>query len=106
MAVDDQALGQALADVATIAILQERAIRRAETLNEQLHAALTSRVIIEQAKGVLAQRAQVSVGESFNLMRGYARSHGRRLADVARDLVEHTLDPSTVITTPPGTNGA
>lgn len=102
MTTDDLALGQALADVATIAILQERAIRRAEVLNEQLQAALTSRVIIEQAKGVLAQHSQLHMDEAFNLMRRYARAHNKRLADVARDLTERALDPNAVIAAPGG----
>lgn len=97
---EDLLLGQALADVATIAILQERAIRRAEVVNEQLQAALNSRVIIEQAKGVLAQYAALSMDEAFDLMRRYARADNQRLAEVARALAERTLDPNTVI--PPG----
>jgi GAF domain-containing protein len=97
MPTEDLALGQALADVATIAVLQERAIRRAEVLNEQLQVALSSRVIIEQAKGVLAQHSTLRMDHAFDLMRAYARNHNRRLAEVARDLAEHTLDPSTVI---------
>jgi GAF domain-containing protein len=100
---DDAALGQALADVATIAILQERAIRRAEVLNEQLQAALNSRAVIEQAKGVLAHHSGLRMDQAFDQLRGYARAHNRRLADVARELAEATLHPSVVIsaTTPP-----
>ncbi|GAA5172663.1 GAF and ANTAR domain-containing protein [Pseudonocardia eucalypti] len=97
MRTDDLVLGQALADVATIAILQERAIRRAEVLNEQLQSALNSRVIIEQAKGVLAQHATLPMDQAFDLMRRYARTHNQRLAQVARDLTQRTLDPNTVI---------
>ena len=57
----DLALGQALADVATIGLLQERVIRRGEVLTEQLQAALNGRIVIEQAKGVIAQLHGVSV---------------------------------------------
>ena len=103
MPTDDLALAQALADVATIAILQERAIRRAEVLNEQLQAALTSRVIIEQAKGVLAQHSQLQMDQAFDVMRRYARAHNQRLADVARDLAERALDPNIVISAARGT---
>jgi hypothetical protein len=92
----DLAIGQALADVATIAILQERAIRRGEVLNEQLQSALTSRVIIEQAKGLLAQHSQLSMDQAFDSMRRYARSNNQRLADVARALAERTLHPDAV----------
>ncbi|HZZ52061.1 MAG TPA: GAF and ANTAR domain-containing protein [Pseudonocardia sp.] len=96
---EELALGQALADVATIAILQERAIRRGEVVNEQLQAALTSRVIIEQAKGLLAQHAGLGMAEAFELMRRYARSHNERLAVVARALAERTIEPEAVVET-------
>ncbi|MFC4021537.1 GAF and ANTAR domain-containing protein [Micromonospora sp. GCM10011542] len=81
-------IGQALADVATIGLLQQRAIHRRDILTEQLQTALNSRVLIEQAKGVLAERLQVDVGEAFVLLRGTARSHNRRLSDVARAIVD------------------
>ncbi|HEY1967454.1 MAG TPA: ANTAR domain-containing protein, partial [Pseudonocardia sp.] len=99
---DDLGLGQALADIATIAILQERAIHRGEVLNEQLQTTLTSRVIIEQAKGVLAQHAGLAMDAAFNRLRDYARSHDLRLGDVARQLTERQLDPA-VVTTPMST---
>ncbi|GAA3227823.1 GAF and ANTAR domain-containing protein [Pseudonocardia petroleophila] len=84
----DLALGQALADVATIGILAERAISRGEVVNEQLQTALTSRVIIEQAKGVLAERGGLGMDEAFDRLRGYARDHNLRLATVAREIVD------------------
>ena len=80
-------VGQALADVATIGILQERAVRRQEVLAEQLQAALNSRVIIEQAKGMLAERGQIDLAQAFTLLRKHARSHQLRLSDLARDVV-------------------
>ena len=83
----DLALGQALADVATIGILSERAIRRGETVNEQLQAALNSRIMIEQAKGVLAQRGELSMDAAFDRLRRYSRHHNRRLSSVAREVV-------------------
>lgn len=97
MLADDLAIGQALADVATIALLQERAIRRAEVLNEQLQAALTSRVIVEQAKGVLSQHSGLSMDQVFERIRGFSRARRLRLADVARDLVERRLDPAEIM---------
>jgi hypothetical protein len=81
------ALGQALADVATIGILHERALRRQEEIVAQLQSALNSRVIIEQAKGVLAERLEVSVDEAFTLLRDYSRRANHKLRDVAADLV-------------------
>jgi GAF domain-containing protein len=87
----DLELAQALADVATIGILSERAVRRGEVLNEQLQTALNSRVIIEQAKGVLAQRGNLEMDVAFNRLRSYARANGLRLSDVARQVVEAGL---------------
>jgi GAF domain-containing protein len=88
----DLALAQALADVATIGILQERAIRRGEELNEQLQTALHSRVVIEQAKGVVAQHLGVGMDAAFDRLRRYSRGNNLRLAQVARQLVERELD--------------
>ncbi|GAB3938618.1 hypothetical protein GCM10027614_19030 [Micromonospora vulcania] len=87
---DKLRMGQALADVATIGLLQQRAIERGDILTEQLQTALNSRVLIEQAKGVLAERLQVDVGEAFVLLREGARRHNRRLSDVARAIVDGT----------------
>jgi GAF domain-containing protein len=81
-------IGQALADVATIGLLQQRAIHRRDILTEQLQTALTSRVLIEQAKGVLAERLQVDVGEAFALLRDGARSRNRRLSELSRAIVD------------------
>jgi transcriptional regulator with GAF, ATPase, and Fis domain len=75
---------QALADVATIAILQEGKISRAEALTEQLQGALNSRIIIEQAKGAMSARAGVAPDEAFELLRQHARSTNTRLVDVAQ----------------------
>jgi hypothetical protein len=98
----DLLLGQALADVATIGILQERAIHRSEVLNEQLQAALTSRVVVEQAKGVLAQHHGLGMDAAFDRLRRYCRGRNLRLAEVARHLAAGKLDPAT-ITTPAST---
>jgi GAF domain-containing protein len=74
---------QSLADVATIGILQERSIARAEALTEQLQGALNSRIAIEQAKGALARQEGITVDEAFERMRQRARSSRQRLVDVA-----------------------
>jgi GAF domain-containing protein len=81
-------VGQALADVATISLLNERSIRRSDTLNEQLQTALNSRVIIEQAKGKLAERLGIDVDQAFTLLREQARSRNLRLSDLARAFVD------------------
>ena len=84
---------QALADLATIGLLQARAIHRSEILAEQLQAALNSRVVIEQAKGALAQLLGVGVDDAFHALRSYARRNHRRLLEVATAVVN---DPSSV----------
>ena len=83
---DDVRTGQALADVAAMGILSQRGIAQAEFLAAQLQQALTSRIGIEQAKGVLAGRRRISVDEAFVLIRGHARETNRHLSDVARDV--------------------
>ena len=88
---DTVALGQALADAVTIGILHQRAVGRHELIAEQLQAALNSRIVIEQAKGFLAERLAVSVDTAFGLLRGYARDHNRKLTGVASDIVEGRL---------------
>lgn len=87
LADDDISVVQSLADMASIALLQERAIRRGEVLTEQLQRALNSRVIIEQAKGALAQARGVTVDQAFQILRSHARSHHQRLGDVAQAVV-------------------
>ena len=83
------ALGQAFADVATIGILSERAAREKHLLSQQLQIALNTRVIIEQAKGTLAERRGLSMDQAFSTLRDYARSHNRKLADVALAVIDN-----------------
>ena len=87
----DVAAAQAFADIATIAILQHRAAVEAQRVNEQLSQALNSRIVIEQAKGMVAERASIEVAEAFDRLRQYARSHNLRLSDVAASVVDGTL---------------
>lgn len=88
---DDLVLAQALVHVASVAIVNERAASDREIINSQLQQALTSRVILEQAKGVLAQSGGLEMGDAFAVLRGYARGHGRKLSDVASDVVTRQL---------------
>jgi transcriptional regulator with GAF, ATPase, and Fis domain len=85
-------VAQAMADVATIAILHERFGRQREVLNEQLQSALTSRVVIEQAKGVLAARLDLEMDEAFERLRKRSRDHRRRLVEVAEEVVNVRSD--------------
>ncbi|MFJ8962347.1 ANTAR domain-containing protein [Lentzea sp. NPDC102401] len=95
---EDLLVVRALADTATIGILQERAIRRGEVVTEQLQTALNSRVVIEQAKGVLAFAENLEMEQAFQALRDYSRNRGRRLADVARELVLGELRPDDLLT--------
>ena len=87
-------VAQALADVATIALLQHRAIDDTQLVAEQLQVALNSRIAIEQAKGVIAERAGIGMEEAFRLLRRYARSRQRLLAEVAQEVAEGRLGPA------------
>jgi GAF domain-containing protein len=88
---DDVMAAQAFADVATIAILQDRSARAAQTLNEQLAQALNTRITIEQAKGIIGQAAQVDMSGAFDRLRRYARNRNMKLSDVARAVVDGTV---------------
>lgn len=94
----DAQVARALADMATIGILQERAIRRGEVLTEQLQTALNSRVTIEQAKGVLAHAGGLDMDEAFQALRRYARGHHARLTEIAYRLVGGELRPDDLLT--------
>jgi ANTAR domain len=92
----DKRVAQALADVATIAILQHRRVIRHEEVTTQLQSALNTRTIIEQAKGLLGERESIDLDAAFTLLRDYARPRGERLADVARAFVEGRIDVDTL----------
>ena len=87
----DRIAARAFADVATIGILHERSLRETALLAEQLQGALSSRVIIEQAKGVVAYTNGVTTGQAFELIRRYARSHQLGISQVAARLVDRSL---------------
>src|SRR5204863_6051016 len=88
----DTQIAQALADVATIGILEHRAHRQADTVVAQLQTALTSRVLIEQAKGILAERLTITMDAAFTTLRGHARAHHRHLSELAKAVVTGTED--------------
>ncbi|MFI8997499.1 ANTAR domain-containing response regulator [Streptomyces sp. NPDC053542] len=84
----DLVLAQAFADAATIGLLHSRTLQNTQTVNQQLHTALQSRIVIEQAKGILAARRQVSLTQAFDTMRRHARHHRLLLTTVARSIID------------------
>jgi GAF domain-containing protein len=89
-------IGQAMADIATIGLLNERAVRERDVLAAQLQSALDTRILIEQAKGVLAERGGIEVHEAFSVMRRYARSRGLSLTVVATSVINGTFETDTL----------
>jgi GAF domain-containing protein len=89
----DLLTAQAFADIATISIIKDRTTDTLSQLVEQLQTALDSRVTIEQAKGMLAERLGIEVDEAFSLLRSHARSHGERLTEVAHKFLDGAVDP-------------
>lgn len=87
-------VAQALADIATIGLLQERIIRDKTVLTEQLQSALNTRILIEQAKGVVAERTGLSMAQAFTAMRSHARNHQQSLPTVATAVIAGTVDTS------------
>lgn len=102
----DLALAQALADVATIGLLQERAVHESDLIAEQLQTALNSRIIIEQAKGVLLGLSRVTVDEAFRLMREHSRRHQMPLREVAAHVIDGTLGPEQLGAEPAPARGS
>lgn len=94
---DDLAVAQAFANIATISILQARATDDAREIIDQLQRALDTRVVIEQAKGYIAQFSQITMDQAFNRIRAYSRSNNLLLRDVAGDIVARELDPSLLL---------
>lgn len=94
---EDLRLGQALAYVAAVALVQEKAAADRDLINAQLQTALDSRVVLEQAKGVLSQRGGLDMDAAFAVLRGYARDHNLRLTEVARAVVTRDLPPELLL---------
>lgn len=99
----DVEVAQAFADVATIAILQHRAALEAHVLSQQLTHALNSRVVLEQAKGMVAERLTLDMEQSFATLRNHARANNLRLSDVAQAVIEGSLAASDLHPAPAGT---
>ena len=90
-----------MADIATIGILQERSIRDAHAFSSQLEVAFESRVVIEQAKGIVAERNHISVDEAFEQIRNFARAHNRLLSETARQIIDGSLEVAELTTAAP-----
>lgn len=93
---DGLAVVQAMADVATIGLLQQRELHRAHTVEGQLQHALNSRISIEQAKGIVSEQADITTDAAFELLRSHARNRNHKLGDVARAVVEGALTSSAL----------
>lgn len=96
LSTNAQALGQVLADAAAIVVVQQQTVMEAQHRAAQLETALESRVVIEQAKGVISQHSGIAMEEAFRRLRGYARSHQRLLHDVARDVAEQRVSAASL----------
>ncbi len=96
----EMAIAQAMAEMAAIALIQERALREHNLLAEQLQLALSSRVVIEQAKGMVAEYLTLTVDDAFRLLRTYARDRNRKLAEVARAVVDRKIRSDTLARRP------
>ena len=101
MEADEQSLVQALADIATIGILSQRELGDGRIAVLQLEQALESRIVIEQAKGILSERLDVSIDAAFTLLRGYARNHNRTLRATAAEIVNKHLHVDEITGTAP-----
>jgi transcriptional regulator with GAF, ATPase, and Fis domain len=94
---EDGRIAQALADLAVLGVLHERNFRSPSAVTEQLHLALDTRILIEQAKGVLAQREHLTMTDAFNALRNYARESGKTLRSVAEATVHRTLATEEIV---------
>jgi transcriptional regulator with GAF, ATPase, and Fis domain len=94
---DDLDLAQALVHVASVAIVNERSATDRDAINAQLEHALSSRIAVEQAKGVLAHAGDLDMPTAFAVLRRYARDHRRRLSDVAQEVVRRDLRHETLL---------
>jgi hypothetical protein len=90
---EDQHVAQAMADVATIGVLQARAIHDGQVVAAQLQTALASRVAIEQAKGIIAERMTIGVDDAFRLLRDHSRNRNEKLTETARNVISGALRP-------------
>src|SRR5258708_30440673 len=97
---DEMGIAQAMGEVAAIALIQERALREHSLLTGQLQAALNSRVVIEQAKGMLSEYLNITVSDAFELLRSYAHEHNRQPSAVAADVVDRAI-PTAALTRRP-----
>jgi GAF domain-containing protein len=101
MSEEDILVARAFADLAAISVVQHGAATETQRVNEQLTQALESRVLIEQAKGVIFERAGIDMAEAFSRLRNYARAHNLHLTQVAQAAIDSTLPPQAWEPPPP-----
>lgn len=97
LGTEDLALAQALVHVASVAIVNEKSASDRETINSQLQHALTSRIVVEQAKGVIAHAGDLEMADAFTVLRRYARDHSRKLSEVAGAVVRRELHQDALL---------
>ena len=100
----DVQVAQAFADVATISLLQHRAAQESQTINEQLNRALNSRIVIEQAKGMISERLNLDMEQAFVTLRSHARNNNLLLADVAEAVISGSVPASSLVPPAPRTS--
>ena len=98
----EMGIAKAMGEIAAIGLIQERALRERTLLTEQLQGALNSRVIVEQAKGMLAEYLRVTTDNAFQMLRTYARDNNRKLSAVARDVIDRNIPSSALTPKEPG----
>lgn len=102
---EDSVLAQALADIATAAVLQQRALEDSRIEAVRFQSVLDALVVIEQAKGVLAERWNSSVEQAFTALSGYARTHRLRVSELAHAVIDGRLDTMLITPPPPAEDG-
>jgi AmiR/NasT family two-component response regulator len=92
----DTTLAQGLADIATISLMQQRTLDHVHTEAANLQYALSSRIILEQVKGILAERWACTLDSAFAALTRYARANGLKLTTLAREIADGSFDTTAI----------